>query len=260
REPRWPPVAAAYGWAWPRSSVVPALDRVPQLILSRQVERVQVHAAAVGERLNAGIALDPTSIGRTQRLLGIELHPARQVDDREEEVAQLVQPSVAALIAGGLASGAELLELLVDLLPHPLDRLPVPSHRAGALLDLAAGGQSGERPCDAGERRRLMACIGPFGGLDRLPVAEHLLGAVRFHIAKHVGMAAHDLGAQGAVDVDQVEAAFFGRQLRMQDDLQEQVSELLRQVCGTSALDGIYRLVCLLEHEGPQSGVRLLAV
>ena len=46
----------------------------------------------------------------------------------------------------------------------------------------------------------------------------------------------------------------------MQDDLQEQVSELLRQVCGTSAFDGIYRLVCLLEHEGPQSGVRLLAV
>src|SRR5207302_7394137 len=106
-----------------------------------------------------------------------------------------MQSRVSPVVIRHLARCVQLLELLADLLPYALDRLPVPSHRAGALLDLAAGRQCGKGPGDSCEGGWLAPGIGPLGGLDRLPVAEHLLGAVGLDVSEDMGMATHDLGA-----------------------------------------------------------------
>ena len=42
--------------------------------------------------------------------------------------------------------------------------------------------------------------------------------------------------------------------------LEQEVAELLAQLRGTAALDGLEHLVGFLEHERPQRGLRLLAV
>ena len=105
-------------------------------------------------------------------------------------------------------------------------------------------------------RRSRLAALGPLVGLDRLPVAQHLRGTVGdLHVAEDVRVAADDLGGNGPIHVGQVEVALLGRELRMQDDLEEEVAELLGKVGRAAALDGIDRLVRLLEHDtGAGSG------
>src|ERR1700730_15064087 len=125
-------------------ALVPAdlivLDLVPQLVLAGQIEFRELEPALGSKGLDARVALDPSSVGGSQRLLGVELHPARQVDGSEEQVPQLVHARIAALLANHLPGRMKLLELLAHLLPDSLDRLPVPAHRAGTLLDLPTGG------------------------------------------------------------------------------------------------------------------------
>ncbi len=73
-------------------------------------------------------------------------------------------------------------------------------------------------------------------------------------------VAPDDLGADSAVHVRQVELARFGRELGVQDDLQEHVTKLLRKIRRGAALDRVDGLVGLLEQIAAQAGVGLAAV
>ena len=79
-------------------------------------------------------------------------------------------------------------------------------------------------------------------------------------IAEDVRMAADDLAGHGALHVGQVEDAGLRRVLGVQHDLQEQVAELVGQVRGGAALEGVVDLVGLLQQERPKGQVVLLAV
>ena len=101
---------------------------------------------------------------------------------------------------------------------------------------------------------------GLLGKLDLVPNLEHLVGAFDIHIAKHVRMAPDELGVDIARHVDQRKLAGVRRDLRMQHDLHEHISQLLAKVRRVVGLDAIERLVGLLDHVLANAAVRLLAV
>ena len=194
-------------------------------------------------------------VRRPQRLLGVDLHPAPEVDEREEDVAELVEH----LLVG--RGGPQLLELLLHLLPHARDRVPVPAQGRCALLDLAAARQGRQRAGDPAEGvGALLAPLGALVGLDGLPVAEHLVDPIGGDVAEHVRVASHDLSRDGPIDIGQVEFPLLGGELRVEDHLQEEVAQLLGEVGGRAVLDRVDRLVGLLEQVRAQREMGLLPI
>src|SRR5580704_5668190 len=61
-------------------------------------------------------------------------------------------------------------------------------------------------------------------------------------------------------DVGNVERAGFAREVRMKQDLQQEIAEFLCQFFGVSRFNGIEDFVSLLDEVGPERGVSLLAV
>ena len=79
-------------------------------------------------------------------------------------------------------------------------------------------------------------------------------------LAEDVRVAAHDLGGDRPIHVGQVEGALLRGELRVEDDLEQQVAELLGEVRRRAVLDGVDRLVGLLEQVRAQGEVRLLPI
>ena len=122
-------------------------------------------------------------------------------------------------------------------------------------------GHAVEQALGRGLGRRHGLVLGGFlGKLDLVPNLEYLVGALGIRIAKHVRMAANELGVDIARHVGQRELAGVRRDLRMQHHLHEHVAQLLAQMRGIVALDAVERLVGLLDHVFANAAVRLLAV
>ena len=79
-------------------------------------------------------------------------------------------------------------------------------------------------------------------------------------VGKDVGMAADELGVQIGGDVAMVEVAGLGGHLRIEENLQQQVAELVLEVGPGAALDGVEDLVGLLERVALDGVEGLLAV
>ncbi len=75
-----------------------------------------------------------------------------------------------------------------------------------------------------------------------------------------VRMTAHELVADRVDGVADREVAGFLADAGQEDGLEQEVAELFAQMRRLAAFDRLEHLVGLLEHEGPQRGVRLLAV
>ena len=63
-----------------------------------------------------------------------------------------------------------------------------------------------------------------------------------------MGVAADELFVEAASDVVDVELAGVRGDLRVKDDLLEDIAELLAQMGLVMGIDGVDRLVCLLDH------------
>ena len=122
-------------------------------------------------------------------------------------------------------------------------------------------GHAIEQTLGRGLARRHGLVLGGFlGKLDLVPNLEHLVGALGIRIAKHVRVAANELGVDIARHVGQRKLAGVGSNLRMQHDLHEHVTQFLAQVNRVVRLDAVERLVGLLDHVLADAAVRLLAV
>ena len=117
------------------------LGRVPQLVERREVEVAQRDALGRRLALDAGEAAAELGVGGAERGLGLDPLLARDVDEHEQQVAELLGPRPVAAV-GGLA---QLVGLLDDLVEHALDRRPVVADVGGPLLHLLAGGERGQR-------------------------------------------------------------------------------------------------------------------
>ena len=98
------------------------------------------------------------------------------------------------------------------------------------------------------------------GKFDLIPDLEHLIGVVGIRIAKHVRVAANELGVDIACHIGQRKLAGVRRNLRMQHYLHEYVAELLAKVCRVVGLDAVECLIGLLDHVLTNAAVCLLAV
>ena len=102
---------------------------------------------------------------------------------------------------------------------------------------------------------------GPFGGLQFLPSAEHLLGLRQLvGIAEDVRVAPHQLCRDAVDRIGDGEVALLLGDARQEHDLEEQVAKLLAQAGLVAGVERFQRLVGFLQQEGPQAGQRLHAV
>ncbi len=121
------------------------------------------------------------------------------------------------------------------------------------------GGAAARRPP---RPRRLSrgASLGALVRLDPLPLAVHVRRGPRLGVAEHVRMAAHDLRRDRRLDVGQVEDPGLGRQLGVEHDLEQEVTELAGQRRRRARLERVVDLVRLLEQVLAQRRVGLLLV
>ena len=144
--------------------------------------------------------------------------------------------------------------LLEHLVEHRGRLRPVEAHTRGPLLQLlgAQQGREGQRHTvqHAGRapfRQRPGVALGrllrlPGPGLPRGRAAD-----IGFFASEDVGMAANHLLGDAARDRVEVEAAVFARHLRVEDDLEQQVAELVAERRPVVLTDRLGHLVGFLD-------------
>ena len=97
-------------------------------------------------------------------------------------------------------------------------------------------------------------------GLDRLPVGHHLVHAAHRHVAEDVGVAADDLRPQRPVDIGQVEGSLLPRPTGHGGRPGGTGRRAPRRDRRVTPLDGVDRLVGLLQDVRPEAAVILAPV
>src|SRR3954469_11412438 len=196
--------------------------------------------------------------GSAERLLGVDLHEAPEVREREEEIAELVLDLVLPAAPHRLR---KLRELLAHLGEDSLDVRPIESDRRGLLGDALCPDESrkSDRHSADGAPRRLALRLA-FVGLDPLPVLHHLARPRDVHVAEDVRVPAGQLLGDAVAHGSEVELPFLAGDAGLEDDLEQQIAELLAMVGGVPRLDGLDDLVRLLEKIGRERPEGLLAV
>ncbi len=205
-----------------------------------------------------GEALAELGVGLAKRLLGIDLHEAREVDDDEEQVADLVL-DVFLSAAGALL--VQFADLLVELVEDLIDILPVEadSGRLGAdLLRLDQGRLAARNALEEKLGRFVLREL--LFGLDLVPALLDVVGRFGGGIAEDVGMAANQLLVDGVERVCDGETAFLRGHLRVEDALQHEVAQLLGEFVPVALIDGVEDLVGLFERVGLDGVEGLVAI
>jgi hypothetical protein len=158
----------------------------------------------------------------------------------------------AVLRLGGLA---QLVDLALDgLVGHDVE---VEAGRRRAALDLARVQRSGQVLGDLAEDARLAAGL---GGLDGVPVGEHLAGTRDFDLAEDVRVAADELLAAVLGDPGQVARAALLEQQRQEVDLEEDVAELVEKLRVVAAQRRVGQLVGLFDGVRDDRALVLLTI
>jgi hypothetical protein len=95
---------------------------------------------------------------------------------------------------------------------------------------------------------------------QEFPVAEDLGGGFGFDFAEDVRVAANHFVVNFADDVVDGEAVLFSGDLRVEEDLKEEVAEFLGEFGVVAGVEGVEDFVGLLDEVGAEGGVGLFAV
>ncbi len=175
--------------------------------------------------------------GFLERAFGVDIQLAGNVYQGEQHVAQFF------LYRGGILGsqgGLKLVLFLPQLVQHGFDGGPVETHRGGlflAALSLNEGGQG------AGDAFQNADPVGLFRFLDALPVEFDGFGITHIGVAKHMGMAADQLGGNPGEDFADVELIFFLGDPGLKHDVQQQVAQFFAERLGIVVLNGFHRLI-----------------
>ena len=157
----------------------------------------------------------------------------------------------------GLGRRRELVDLLAQGLERRVDRAPLEPPSGRAALHLRGARERRQRGRDVVVDGG--SCAG-LGGLELLPVHEHLVGAGDLDLAEHVRMAVHELLDEALRDVVDVPPTVVGGHLRMEHDLQQHVAELVAHRVVVAGVDRLEQLVGLLEQVPREALMGLLGV
>src|SRR4051812_8661274 len=204
---------------------------------------------------------------RAQRELRVDAQLARDVDGREQHVADLVEQRRADVVgrggaglrvrAGCLDRLGELGQLAFGAGERALDTGEVEAGGRRPALHLAGVQQRGEVLGDVAEDAALAARL---GALDLVPVAQDLAGRLRGGVAEDVRMAADELRPAMLGDVGHVARAALLEQQRQEVHLEEHVAELVEQLGVVAGVRGVGELVGLLDGVRDDRALVLLAI
>jgi hypothetical protein len=96
--------------------------------------------------------------------------------------------------------------------------------------------------------------------LQEFPVAKDLGGGFGFDVAEDVGVAANHFVVDFADDVVDGEAAIFGGDLGVEEDLEEEVAELFGEFGVVAGVESVEDFVGFFDEVGAEGGVGLFAV
>lgn len=161
----------------------------------------------------------------------------------EEEIAEFLFDGLGVVERHG---GAELSQLLLHLVEHRGGIGPVEAVAGGPLPD-PNGGEEGRQTLGELIGERSGRLRGALGGFDAVPGAANLFGVARLSVREDVWMAAHEFADQRPGHVVEVEGPFFSADLRLEDDLQQQIAKLVPVALGIPRFDGFDDLVDLLD-------------
>ena len=208
----------------------------------------------VGLLLDVVKAGDELAVGALQGIVGTHAVEASRIDEREEQVTELL---LTIHIAVASQLGFNLAELLTHLVPDVLALLPVKAHVGGLLLNalgLDERRQAARHPAEHHLVTTLLA------HLDQFPVLEHLGGGVGLLLAEDVRMAVNQLVAQGIAHVGDVKFALLVTDFGIKDDVQQHVAQFFAYGIVILVHDGVGEFHGLLDGVGTQALVGLLAV
>ncbi len=198
---------------------------------------------------------------RTQRQLGVDVQPARNVDRREEHVSQLLEHAGIRLglrrrLAGLCQSLPQLPQLVVEVGQRTRRVRILEVDRRGAPLELPRVEQRRKRLRDVVEDPLAALLL----GLDALPVLPHAARRLRVHLAEDVRVPAHELLLDPARDRLQRAGAAFLEEQREEVGLEEQVAELVLELRVVQGEGRVSDLVGLLDGVRDDRPCRLLPI
>ncbi len=191
---------------------------------------------------------------------------AGEIDDREQEIADLVLDLAAR---AGLERLADLAHFLLDLADDLGGVRPVEADGRGLAGELFGAGEGGQAGRNAGEE----AGRGGLLGFPALAPALRLLGVLDLaperldacrrevaRVAEHVRMAADQLARDALDDVAEIERAGLLGHPGMEHDLEQKVAELVLEVEKIAARDRVGDLIGFLDRVGRDGREILLEV
>jgi len=95
---------------------------------------------------------------------------------------------------------------------------------------------------------------------QEFPVAEDLGGGFGIDVAEDVGVAANHFVVDFADDVVDGEAALFGGDLGVEENLEEEVAEFFGEFGVVAGVEGVEDFVGFFDEVGAEGGVGLFAV
>jgi hypothetical protein len=184
---------------------------------------------------------------------GIRLHEAREIDHREEEIADLLGDARGI---AGLERVRGLVDFLTDFRQHPGDVGPVEAHRRRFLLDAIGAKERRQARGTLPEDRR----VPRLALLARLPLTEHSLGVEVLPFAEHVRVPGDHLGDVGPRDRRRRWTVLALQPHGQEGHQEEEVSDLLGRGPRVVRRDGVGDLVGFLDHVGGKGAGGLLLV
>jgi len=206
--------------------------------------------------------------GGPKRGLRLDAELAREIRDREQQIAKLLRSSGGALEE----RLAELADFLLDLRHHLTGLRPVESDAGDARADLVRAQQGGERSRHAGKDAGRCARVGLLTRLHPRPLFDDRVGRVEAAASscggrkrasrrrEHVRMTPDELVVDGAHRISHLEPSGFGGDLRLEHALEEHVAQFAPEAGEIAAVDRVERFVRLLQQERTERLWCLLSV
>ena len=197
---------------------------------------------------------------RAQLALGIHAQLARQVHDREQQVADLARDR-GRRVAGRASARSTSAVSSRTLASGPSASRPVEAHRGGLLLQAVGGDQRGQALGLVAEQRGGLVRVALLGLLDLLPLPVGGLAVLDDGVAVDVRVAADEL-VGGALEAPSAMPMPLRSPSSSRQKMHEEaeVAQLLGGVVGVTRGDRLDGLDRLLGQVGRHGLERLLAV